>query len=161
MNERLYKCKGDCGEKYYKEYLDENGYCEKCQHKFYDYECKGDCSEIYKYSQLNKQGYCSKCAIKQFNDFNFTNSYVTIAIIILLVGFIIGIICGNVYKVNTLTYESSISIEYNKYEDVFNTALMFYCWIGTILFDIFILGIYSICKRLDLIANRLKDIDLK
>ena len=159
MSEKLYKCKGDCDQKFYKEYLEENGYCESCQHKLCVYECKGDCNKTYKYNQLNKEGYCSKCAIKQFNEFNFTNSYKKIAIAILILGFIGGFIMGNIFKVNTLTYESSISIEYNHYEEVFNTALMFYCWIGTFLFDLFILGIYSICQRLDLIANRLKDIN--
>lgn len=158
MDERLYKCKGDCGQKHYKEYLDENGYCESCQQKFCDYECKGDCNKTYKYKQLNKDGYCSKCAIKNFNEFNFTNAYSKIAILILILGFIGGIVMGNVFKVYTLTYESPISAEYNDYEYIFNTALMIYCWIGTFLFDLFVLGIYSICKRLDLIANRLKDI---
>ena len=159
MDERLYKCKGDCGGKFFKEFLDENGYCENCQHKFYDYKCKGDCNGLYKYSQLTEDGYCSKCAIKNF--INFSNAYKVVAIIILIAGFIGGIVCGNIFKVMTLTYESSVSVEYNEYEAVFNGALMLYVWIGTFLFDLFVLGIYSICKRLDLIANRLKDIELK
>ena len=84
---------------------------------------------------------------------NNNNIYLVIAIVILILGFIGGIVIGNVYKIVELVYESSVSPIYNEYESTFNGALMLYCWIGTILFDIFIFAVHSICYRLDLIID--------
>ncbi len=75
--------------------------------------------------------------------------YKHVAIIILILGFIGGIILGNQYKVTTMTYESPFNAEYNQYETTFNTALMIYSWLGTFLLSLFVFAIYSIGSRLD------------
>lgn len=85
---------------------------------------------------------------------NYTKAYYYIAIIIIFAGFIVGLILGEVYKVKVLTYESSISAKYNEYEEYYNAGIMFYTWLATAAFDIFIFGIYSICHRLDLLIDK-------
>lgn len=150
MDERLYKCKGDCGEKYYKDYLDENGYCESCQHKFYEYECFS-CKEVFKYDDLDNSMRCSSCAITELKKERKTHNCETIFWIILIIGIICGLIvlfaCGS----------TKMDSDGNYYE-VLGWSLAVYCWVGTFLFDLFIMAIYSICKRLDLIIDKLKDI---
>lgn len=92
---------------------------------------------------------CGNCKKK-----SYTEVYFYIAIIILVLGFIGGIVLGNVYKKTELIYESSISAIYNEYESTFNEGLMIYSWTATVLFDLFVFAIYSICYRLDLIIDK-------
>lgn len=106
---------------------------------------------------------CNKCGEKFENNgisslcvncrrISHTKSYFYIAIIILILGFIGGIILGGTFKMSTLSYGSSISkYEYN---ETFNSELMIYSWIGTLLFDLFVFAIHSICYRLDLIIDK-------
>lgn len=79
-----------------------------------------------------------------------TNLYLVIAIIILILGFIGGIVLGDTYKSIDL---SSITSDYDDYKESFNTALMIYSWTATVLFDLFIFAIHSICYRLDLLID--------
>lgn len=113
-------------------------------------------NEIYKCSncgiklkQNTSSSYCDNCKRRRN-----TNKYKNIGIIILIVGFIGGIILGNLFKVTTLTYESSIGSEYNEYNEIFNFILMFCTWISTALLSVFFFAINSICYRLDLIIDK-------
>ena len=72
----------------------------------------------------------------------------------MIAGFIGGIILGNLFKITTLTYESSIDPKYNEYEKIFNSTLMFCSWISTALLSVFIFAINSICYKLDLIIDK-------
>lgn len=85
-----------------------------------------------------------------------TNKYKYIAIIILILGFIDGIIMGNIYKHSSLIYKSDLNPAFNEYEYTFNTALMFYSWLASALLSLFIFAIHSICHRLDLIIDKKK-----
>lgn len=105
-----------------------------------------------KFDSNGTSGMCSDCRRKSHTQF-----YFYIALVILLLGFISGIALGDTYKITKLTYESSISVKFNEYETSFNSDLMLYCWVGTLLFDLFVFAINSICYRLDLIIDRLKD----
>lgn len=102
-----------------------------------------------KFETNGNDNICANCRRK-----NRTRAYLYIAISILMLGFISGIVCGAVFPVQKLVYESSISISYNEYENSFNGLLMLYIWIGTALFDIFVFGINSICYRLDLLIDK-------
>lgn len=64
--------------------------------------------------------------------------YKIIAFLTLIIGFILGIILGNTFLINT-------EEEY----DVFNTLLMFKTWCISFYLSIFVYGLYSICTRLD------------
>ena len=75
-----------------------------------------------------------------------TRTYFYIAIIILILGFIGGIVLGGTYTVSKSSYFSS--------EEEFNGVLMLYCWVSTLLFDLFIFAIYSVCHRLDLLIDK-------
>ena len=83
-----------------------------------------------------------------------TKYWKIIGIIILIIAFIIGIYLGATYQVKELTYESSISPEYNDYEERFNTLLMLYVWISGSVSYIFFQAINSICYRLDILIDR-------
>lgn len=85
-----------------------------------------------------------------------SKAYIIIAWLIIIASIIAGIILGNTFKINELTYESSVSSIYDKYEEVFNVALMFYTWIGGFILSMFIMGIGSICHRLDLLIDKEK-----
>lgn len=76
-----------------------------------------------------------------------TRLYKRIAIILLFLGFVGGIIVGKEYGVCS-DYLSNCT------EKEFNGELMLYCWGGTILFNIFVFGIHSICYRLDLLIDK-------
>lgn len=78
-----------------------------------------------------------------------TGIYKRIAILILIFGFIGGICAGNAYAICSDYSTGCIEKE-------FNGDIMIYCWIGTILFDIFVFGIHSICYRLDLLIDKIK-----
>lgn len=108
--------------------------CSKCNKKF---ESNGMSS------------LCPNCRRK-----SRTKAYLYIAIAILVLGFIGGIVLGDAFKIRELTYESSISVKYNEYEETFNSALMLYSWIGTLLFDLFVFAVHSICYRLDLLIDK-------
>ena len=105
---------------------------------------------------------CSKCGKKFENYYSLdlcedcrrkkkTEIYLVIAIIILILGFIGGIVLGNQYKV---LEKQHVFGSYYEMKEAFNVGLMIYCWIGTMLFDIFVFGIYSICHRLDLLIEK-------
>ncbi len=68
-----------------------------------------------------------------------TNAYLYIAITILIAGIIVGMILGS------MSAEEDVTAGFK---------IMFYIWILTALFDIFVLGIYSICHRLDLLIDK-------
>lgn len=80
--------------------------------------------------------------------------YIAIGWIIILVAFILGIVLGNINTVSKFEYNSSLRIDINT--KVFNTALMFYTWIGGFILSMFIMGIGSICHRLDLLIDKEK-----
>lgn len=81
---------------------------------------------------------CPDCKRK-----NHTKSYLTVAIIILIIGTILGFVLGGVYEKSTSLYTKE-----------FNSALMLYTWMVTAVLDIFIFAIHSICYRLDLIIDK-------
>lgn len=108
---------------------------------------RSDCGK--KIENTGTSNLCSDCQRRKN-----TKTYLTIAKVILVVGFFSGIILGNAYKIEVITSESAISSKYNQYEEVFNSALMLYSWIGTFLFDLFVFAIHSICYRLDLIIDK-------
>ncbi len=68
-----------------------------------------------------------------------TNAYLYIAITIIIAGIIIGMILGS------MSAEEDVTAGF---------TIMFYIWILTALFDIFVFGIYSICHRLDLLIDK-------
>ena len=81
-----------------------------------------------------------------------TKLYEWIAIIIMVMGFFGGIILGETYpKVVAETYKYLSDI---RYDESFNYAIMLYVWIGTFLFDVFIMAIHSVCYRLDLLIDQ-------
>ena len=102
--------------------------CSKCNEKF---ESNG------------MSGLCPNCRRR-----SHSRTYLWFAIIILILGFIGGIVLGNTFKITTTTYT------YLDNEEVFNSALMIYSWIGTLLFDLFVFAVHSICYRLDLIIDK-------
>lgn len=102
-----------------------------------------------KFESTGTSSLCSNCRRR-----SHTKAYLYIAIVILILGFIGGIVLGDAFKIRELTYESSISVKYNEYEETFNSALMLYSWVGTLLFDLFVFAVHSICYRLDLIIDK-------
>lgn len=106
--------------------------------------------------------FCVKCgtprilASTNYRRISMSKAYIVIAWIVIIASIIVGIALGDTFKVNELTYESSIDIEYNKYEEVFNTSLMLYTWLGGFTLSIFTMGIGSICHRLDLLIDKEK-----
>ena len=70
--------------------------------------------------------------------------FVLAAVLILIVGFIAGISFGN-------TIPRMIGEEYDY--SSFNTLLMFEIWGSSVLISIFVFGIYSIAKRLDVLIK--------
>lgn len=83
-----------------------------------------------------------------------TNNWQAIGIIVVVLMFVMGIVLGKIQQVYKMTYESPISEEYNTYEYVFNTELMFYCWgLGLGSYLVF-QAVNSICYRLDLIIDK-------
>lgn len=106
--------------------------------------------------------FCENCGYKNnyqetnIKSKNNTQWYFNIAIIILLVGFVGGIISGNVFEQKILIYESLADPEYNEYRTNFNWVIMLVTWISVTIFSIFIFGIGSVCHRLDLLINKTK-----
>lgn len=96
-----------------------------------------------KFESTGTSSLCPNCRRR-----SHTKAYLWIAITILILGFIGGIILGDTFKITTTTYT------YLDNEEEFNSALMLYSWIGTLLFDLFIFAIYSICYRLDLLIDK-------
>ena len=105
--------------------------------------------------------FCIKCgtprilASTNYRRTSMSKVYIVIAWLIIIASIIGGIVLGDTFKINELTYKSSIA-EYNEYEEIFNTALMFYTWIGGFILSMFIMGIGSICHRLDLLIDKEK-----
>ena len=127
-----------------------NGKCPNCNLNFSQdlIDSKVDNkNDVIEQEMYNKKGSTNNSLIINERTKN-TKKYKIIAITILILGFVIGINAGNTYKIcsdYTLSYCT---------EEVFNGDLMLYCWIGTILFDLFIFGIHSICYRLDLLIDK-------
>ena len=76
------------------------------------------------------------------NRINHTKAYYYIALLILFAGIILGMVLG------------IVSAESSENAGAFSFAIMFYVWIITALFDIFVFGIYSIWHRLDLLIDK-------
>lgn len=106
--------------------------------------------------------FCIKCGSPKilvstnYRRTSMSKAYIVIAWLIIIVAIIVGIVLGNSYKISELTYESSVDVEFNKYEEVFNVALMLYTWLGGLIIGIFTMGIGSICHRLDLLIDKEK-----
>ena len=75
----------------------------------------------------------------------YKKAYLYFAIIVLILGVIGGIVLGSIYKLRT---------GYLFTKEEFNVGLMLYCWLATLLFDLFIFAIYSVCHRLDLLIDK-------
>lgn len=92
---------------------------------------------------------CANCKRK-----NGTKRYYTIGILVIIGGFLGGIILGATYKT-----VAEVVGEYDEYEKIFNVALMLETWIASILFSVWIFGFGSICHRLDLLIDKNKSIE--
>ena len=104
-----------------------NNVCPECNHK----------------NSLNSE-FCEKCGTKLKEEVVLNTSiYKTIAGIVFFLGIIGGVIIGDALSVKDI---------FGKTE--FNYGVMLYCWFGTFLIDVFIIGIYSICYRLDLLIKK-------
>ena len=80
--------------------------------------------------------------------------YKTLAIITAISGFFWGIIAGNVYKKKVVTWTSSVSPEYNMYEEEFNTDALGVAWGSTVASVITLSFMYSVCYRLNLLIEK-------
>jgi hypothetical protein len=87
-----------------------------------------------KFESTGESSFCVNCRRKRH-----TKAYLYAALIILIIGFIGGIVLGNTFL---------------DYYEEFNFLLMLYVWIGTLLSDLFVFAIHSICYRLDLIIDK-------
>ena len=85
--------------------------------------------------------------------FDHFKIYKWIANIILFAGLIGGYILGDDNKITKVTYQSSISSEFDKVEKTFNTALMLYVWIGTFLIYAIFRGFSAVLKKQETIIN--------
>ena len=74
-----------------------------------------------------------------------------IGIVIIIIGFISGILLGAISK-TTINNFNTITEKYD-YTEVFNTALMIYIWIGSLLSSTFFFAVGSILYRLNLIID--------
>jgi len=92
---------------------------------------------------------CDKCKRKRG-----TETYTIIAIILLIIGLIAGIVVGETNPIVKLTYESSVSSEFNDYEEVFNATLAFAIWGASIISSLPLFAFSSICRRLDIIIDK-------
>ena len=108
----------------------------------YEFECQ-KCHNIYETDEVieNERTICKSCLRK-----TRTNYYLYIAYIIIILGFLSGIISGSIFSI---CKNSSIYFDSKCDEKIFNTAVMFYIWIGSFLTSVFVFSIHSICKRLD------------
>lgn len=105
---------------------------------------------------------CNKCNVKLSDDSSDvcpdckrkgrTKVYFYTGIILLIVGFVGGIIVGVTNK--TIVEPNSILDDPKK---VFNVMLMFECWATASLLSTIPFGLNSICYRLDLLIDKAKE----
>ncbi len=91
-----------------------------------------------KFENTGTSSLCPECRLKRT-----PKIYFTIATLILILGFIGGIVIGGTNKILN-----------DEYEKIFNTSLMIYCWIGDALFSMFVYAIGSIIHRLNLLIDK-------
>ena len=81
--------------------------------------------------------------------------YKVIAIVLLILGFIGGIVLGDIYSI-PLSQDGELSWK-NLYSseptEKFNSTLMLGVWFSSFILSIFIFGVYSICNRLEMIIK--------
>lgn len=94
------------------------------------YECPS-CKKTFNETEVNMLNYCSKCARKKS-----TKNYKKSSIVILLLGFILGLIAGT------------------SNDGTYNYDIMLYVWLGSCATSFFMLIIHSICYSLDLIIDK-------
>ena len=80
----------------------------------------------------------------------YCNCYKSLAIIILFAGFILGIALGDYFSTTALGTDSFESVK------TFNTEVMLIIWASTFMLSIFVLSVYSICLRQELIIENTK-----
>lgn len=83
-----------------------------------------------------------------------SNIYKVITIVMSILGFIGGIASGKVFQTTKLI-ENTINPSLNRYEHHFNTALMFYVWIGFAILVLVFFGIYAILNNQEQILAKL------
>ena len=105
-------------------------------------------SDITKCSECNKKieydglsSLCDDCRRK-----SNTKKYSYIGIIILIIGFIEGIVMGNIGKTTVIVDSET--------KEYFNTTLMFFFWNISLFISLILFGLSSICYRLDLIVDK-------
>lgn len=81
--------------------------------------------------------------------------FIVIDCIVGLIGFIVGIICGNTYPIITVEkYESILNGTIKENVENFNTPLMWYVWIATAILLCILIGITVIIRKLENIENK-------
>ena len=79
--------------------------------------------------------------------------YIILAWIIIIIAIVVGIIIGSINPVKTMTIDSYVNT-FNNTNDTFNVILMLYIWLIGFVLGIFVMGIGSICHRLDLLIDK-------
>ena len=114
-----------------------------------EFECS-KCHNIYETDEVEKeeQFICKSCKRK-----TSTNIYLYIAFLILIIGFIVGIVCGKTFATcnDTSSYFSSST---TCKDSNFNTILMFAVWICSGIQSVFVFAVYSICNRLNILIDK-------
>ena len=113
-----------------------------------EFECP-ICHDIYETDEVeNEEDFvCKSCRRKAR-----TKIYLYIAILILLIGFIVGIICGSVFA--TCNDVSLYSISSTCKDSSFNVLLMFVIWFSCGILSVFVFAVYSICTRLNVLIDK-------
>lgn len=81
-----------------------------------------------------------------------SKTYKTISFIVAILGFISGIICGNVFKTVTVR-NAALGL----YREHFNTTVMICVWIVTIFLFLIFFGIYTILSNQETIISKLNN----
>ncbi len=84
--------------------------------------------------------------------------FIVIDCIVGLIGFILGIVCGNTYPIITVEkYESILNGTITENVENFNTPLMWYVWIATAILLCILIGITVIIRNQEKLMTYLKN----
>lgn len=124
--------------------------CLKCGSKYIEGE---ECKSCKEKEEQNKTEQCLDNLEKEQRH-ERTKLYKIIGKVVMIFMVIVGLVLGSEYQKKVITYKSSVDSIYDRYEEQFNTELMFMCWSAGGSFYIFFQIVNSICYRLDLLIDK-------
>lgn len=97
--------------------------------------------------------------IKDSVSHNSTKSglYKFVSIFVLIVGFVSGIVIGNIYKIQSITYKYPLIKEGEEIVEHFNTILMLGIWFSSILVALLFWAIYCHLMNQETIISKIEN----